>query len=64
VTVSATIEIISNIIAIAVRAVIWFALSVVVVWLLWGAQRGVFARTAVMARPALESWDLPVRTAA
>jgi Na+-driven multidrug efflux pump len=40
------------------------ALSVVVVWLLWRAQRGVFARAAVMARPALESWDLPVRTAA
>ena len=36
------------------------ALSIVVVWLLWRAHRGVFARAAVLARRALGNGNLPV----
>lgn len=40
------------------------ALSVVVIWLLWRAHRGVFARAAVLARRALGNGNLPIRATA
>jgi Na+-driven multidrug efflux pump len=39
-------------------------LAAVVVWLLWRAHRGVFARAAVLARRALEGGDQPLASQA